>query len=84
MAAAVVADGRADIFGDSVKALEKLIDRQSLQIGASLEGLIQVRDIGVVVFAVVNLHGHLVDVGLQRIGGVRERWKNVGQRTLLL
>ena len=84
MAAAVVPDGRADIFGDAVKALEKLIDRQSLQIGVSFERLIQVRDVSVVMFVVMNFHRHLIDVGLQRVAGVRERWKNVGQRTLLL
>src|SRR5712664_3087791 len=49
-----------------------------------LEGLVQVGDVRVVVFPVVNLHRQLVNIGLQRIGCVRERGKNVGQGTLLL
>jgi hypothetical protein len=84
MAAAVIADSDADIFRNFVQTLEKLIDRKRLQIGMPIESLVQVRYIGVVVLVMMNFHGHLIDIGLQRIGGVWERGKNVGQRTLLL
>ena len=70
--------------GYFAEALEQLVDRKRRKVGVSLQRLVQIGDVGVVVFAVMNFHGHLVDVRLQRIGRVRERWKNVGQRTLLL
>ncbi len=45
------------------------------QVGRRFQRLVQVGDVGVVVFAVVDLHRHLVDVRLQRVGRVGQRRK---------
>src|SRR5258707_5700036 len=81
---AVISHGRANGFRNPVQACHQLIDRESLKIGMSFQSLVQVVDVGAMVFSVVNLHRQLVNIGLQRIGCVRGRGKNVGQGTLLL
>ncbi len=84
MAAAIVTDGGANIFGNAIEALHQLIDRKCLKIGMTLESLVQIGDIGVVMLAVMNFHRHAYRYRAPAHRGVRERGKNVGQRTLLL
>src|SRR6185295_16022321 len=62
---------------------EELFNRQGGEGVLAFESLIEIGDVGVVMLAVVDLHGHLVDVGFERIGRIRKWWKNVGHRTLL-
>ena len=45
------------------------------QVGRGFQRLIEVGDVGVVVLAVMDLHRLLVDVRLQGVGRVRQRWK---------
>ena len=64
--ACVSSDGRDDLF----KAL-------AIEVG-SFDGLVQVRDVGVVVLPVVKLERGAGNVGLQRVNGVRELGKGMG------
>ncbi len=43
------------------------------QIGRRFQRFVQIGDIGVVVFAMVDFHRHLIDVWLQSIGCVGQR-----------
>ena len=58
VAAAVVADRRADVFRHGVDVLKQILDALRLQIGMLLQRGIQVRHVGVVMLAVMNLHRH--------------------------
>ena len=76
MPAAVVAHGRADALRDrSQVACEQMLQALALQVGRGFQRLVQVSDVRGVMLAVMNLHRGLVDVWLQRISGVGERWK---------
>ncbi len=57
----------AQLFG------QQLLDGLALQIGRRFERLVQIRHISAMVFVVMNLHGQLVDVRLQRVKRVRQR-----------
>ena len=81
--AAVIPHGCADILRHTVQVAQQFFDRESLQIGVSFEGLIQIGNVGAVMLIVMNFHGHLVDVRLERIRWIGKRRKNVGHVTLL-
>ena len=81
VAAPVVTNGRADVFGYRIDTAQELLDALRLQTGMLLEGGVQIRDVCVVMLSVVNLHGLLVDVRFQRVERVRKRWKRVSHRT---
>ena len=76
MAAAVVADGGADLLGHRVQVLDQVLDALRLQVGA-LERGVDVVDVGLVVLAVVDLHRPRVDVRLERVERVRQAGKLV-------
>ena len=71
--AAVVADGRLDVLGNAVDALDQLLDALLLQFRVLLERRVQVVDVGRVMLVVVDPHRLLVDVRLQRGVVVRKR-----------
>ncbi len=73
MAAAVVADGVADIGGKGIDVGEELLQRPGLEIGASRDRLVQVGDVGLMVLAMVDLHRLRVDMGFQGVKGVGKR-----------
>jgi hypothetical protein len=77
VAAAVVADGGADAFGQRVQVLDQVLDALRLQVRVRLEGGIEVVDVGLVVLAVVDLHRLRVDVRLERVERVRQAGKLV-------
>jgi hypothetical protein len=78
MSASIVADGGTDVGGQGFEILEKLLGRFFLEIGIRGDGFVEVVDVGGVVFAVVEGHGLGIDVGLEGVGGVRERRKGEG------
>src|SRR5471032_2094107 len=84
VAAAVVAHRGADVFGHGVDALQQILDALRLQLGMLVERGVQIRHVGLVVLAVMNLHRRLVDVGFERVGRVRKRRKCVSHQTVLL
>jgi len=55
----------------------------TLELG-TLDQVVQVRDVGVVVLAVVELEGFLRDVRLKRVGRVRQRREGVFHRRVLV
>ena len=66
VAAAVVADDAADVFGDGVEVVDEVIGRFGGQIGVVGQRAVDVGDVGLVVLVVVQLHGRCVDKGLER------------------
>jgi hypothetical protein len=78
--AAIVADGGADVLGEAVDVLAEVLNGVGLKVGFASEGGIQVGDIRVVVATVVDFHGLLVDVGLERVVGVGEFGEGMGHK----
>ena len=76
VAAAVVAHGGADVLGnDGAVVGQQFLHGLAGEIGRDSKRLVEVGDVGVVVLAVVDLHGHLVDVRFERVRRVGQRWK---------
>ena len=73
MAAAVVADGRADILGDGIESFQQVVDRLGLERGLAFQGFVQIRNVGAVMFVVMDLHRSGVDVGFQCVKRIRKR-----------
>ena len=67
MSAAVVADCASDIAGNRVQIADQLFDGLGFERRVTGDGVVEFGDIGVVVFAVVNLHGLVVDVRRQSV-----------------
>ena len=71
MTAAVVADRSANRIGNSVQVTQELVDGFCFEFRISGDGLVEVGDIGGVVFAMVDFHGSRVDVRFERVLGIR-------------
>ena len=78
VAAAVVADDAADVLGDGARCLSRSSGGFLAELGVLFDGAVQVGDIGLVVLVVVELHGRLVDGGLESGVVVRKRRKFEG------
>ena len=65
VAAAVVLDDFADVFGDGGEVLNELLGGLAAEVGVLFDGAVEVGDVGLVVLVVVELHGRFVDVGLE-------------------
>ena len=72
VAAAVVAHRGADVSGTVLMLLQQILDALRLQLGMLLERGVQIRHVGLVMLAVMNLHRLLVDVRFERVGRRRE------------
>ena len=79
VAAAVVLDDVADVFGDGVEVLDEVFGGFLAEVGVLFDGAVEVGDVGLVVLVVVELHGRFVDVGLEGGVIVGQRGKFVGQ-----
>ena len=77
VAAAVVADGGPDRLGHLLEVGDQLVDRE---IGERipLERLVEIRDVGGMVLAVVDLHRAGIDGGLEGVDGIGERGQHEG------
>ena len=74
MAAAVVANGSANVLGnDGAVVGQQLFQRLVLQIGRRFQRLVQVVDVAGMMLAVMDFHGLFVDVGFERVERVRKR-----------
>jgi len=71
--AAVVADGVANILRDRIETFEKIIDRLRLQRGLPFQGLVEVGNVGAMVFVVMDLHRLGVDIRLECVERIRQR-----------
>jgi hypothetical protein len=66
VAAAVVPHNCANVFRHGVEVTDQVFYSFLLEIGA-LDGLVQVIDVSLVMFGVMNFHCARIDVRLQRI-----------------
>ncbi len=78
VAAAVVLDDLADILRDGGEVLDEFFGGLLAELGVLLDGAVEVGDVGLVVLVVVELHGRLVDGGLEGGVVVGERGKFEG------
>ena len=72
MAAAIIAHGAADVRRHRVEIADEVLDGLAFEVGLAADRLVDVGDVGRVVFVVMNLHGLRVDIGLERVLGI---WK---------
>ena len=70
--------------GNGVEVRDQVLDRLALMVRMVLERVVQVRDISLVVLAVVNLHGLGVDVRLEGAIIVRQRRQGVFRHGVVL
>ncbi len=78
VAAAVVLDDLADVFGDAGEVFDELFGRLFADLGVLLDRAVEIGDVGLVVLVVVKLHRRFVDEGLKRRVIVGQRGKFVG------
>ena len=69
MSSPMVANRSSNAFRDGGKVLDEVIDIQCGEAIVTLQGCIQSRDIGLVMFAVVDFHRLGVDGWFERISG---------------
>ncbi|MNT66979.1 hypothetical protein D3C72_2050850 [compost metagenome] len=72
MTATMIAHRPLHLGRQAVEAQQQLVHRQGRQLGELGQGGVEVGDVGLVVAAVVDLHGQRVYVGLQRVIGIGE------------
>ena len=77
MAATVVPDRGSDGIGNGIEVGDQLVDRLTLELGMILECVVEVCDISLVMFRMMDLHRFGVDVGLERAVVVRQRRQGV-------
>ena len=63
MAAAIVADCGADVFGNGIEVADQFIGRFAGQFGMLLDGGIQILYVGTMMHVVVQSHRLLIDDG---------------------
>jgi hypothetical protein len=80
---AVVPHGHPDVLGNAGEAPDELLHAFLLEVGLPLDGPVDVIDVSLVMFRVMDLHGARVDVGLERIIGIRQLRQFVGHWILL-
>jgi len=81
--APVVADGRADRLRHAVDPLHQVLETLRRELRRHLDRRVQIGDVRVVMFSVMNLHRHLVDVRFERIRGIRESGQCKSHRAIL-
>ena len=81
MSATVIANDGADVFGDCVEIFDEVFNGFGCEWGA-FEGGIDVVDVCLVVFGVMDFHGARIDMRFERVVGVGELGEGVGHREL--
>src|SRR4030095_4565795 len=74
VSAAIVANCRANRLGHCIQIFQEIVDRFGLQVRTAIQGFVQISDICPMMCVVVNLHGLRVDMRLERVESVRQRW----------
>ena len=59
-------------FGNRAEIRDQLLDRLALELGMVLQRVVEVRDIGLVVLRIMNLHRLGIDVRLERTVVIRQ------------
>jgi len=79
VAAAVVAHDGADVLGDAVDVAEEILGCVFPEFRMLFDGSVEVSYVGLVMLIVVEMHGLLVDVRLERGVIIGKRWNFVCQ-----
>ena len=77
MAAGVVAQHAAHVFGNRVEVAEQVVSGFAGELGMLLQSTVGVVDVRLVVLVVVEVHGLGINGGLERRVVVRKRWNFV-------
>src|SRR6266478_3154382 len=72
VAAGVVADGAADVFGDSVQVAKQIVRSFLVQLGMLVEGRVEVLDVRGVMHVVMQVHRLFVDGRFERRVVIRQ------------
>jgi len=76
VATAIVAHRRSDALRNEAQVVgQQLLDGLAGQARRRLQHLIQIAYVSSMMLAMVNLHGHLIDIRFQRVKSVGQRWK---------
>ena len=78
MPASVIADGGADVGGKGIKILKKFLGGLFLKVRVRSHGLIEIVDVGGVMFVVVERHGLRINIGFESVRSIRQRRKGEG------
>src|SRR2546427_13310784 len=84
MTTAVVANNIADVLRDRIHVADQLLDAFRFQIRLAGDRFVQIRDVSLMMLAVMNLHRLRVDVRFERIVWIRERRERMSHRSVLL
>ena len=71
MSATVIANCGANIFRNGIQILQQIVERFGLELGVAFQSLVQVVNVGAVMFVVMNLHSLRVNMGLQCVKRIR-------------
>src|SRR5216683_583244 len=79
VAATVVADRAPVVLGNLAEVAHQVLDRHVLEVvvGQLVQRCVQLVDVGLMVLGVVDLHRASVDVWLERVVRVGQRWQRV-------
>ena len=72
VATTVVAYRATDVLRHGVEVAHQVLDGFALKLSVAGDGVVELGYVGVVMLAVVDLHGSCINVRLQRIVRVRE------------
>jgi hypothetical protein len=70
VSASVVTHSGADVLGDVIEVGEEFLEVTGVCFGVLLQRVIEVGDVGIVVFFVVEVHGLFVYVRFERVIGI--------------
>ncbi len=73
VAAGVVANRGANIVRYGIETLQEIVERFGLKISMAVERLVEVGNVGAMVFVVMDLHGFGINVGFECVERVRQR-----------
>ncbi|AAX62125.1 unknown [Bacillus thuringiensis phage MZTP02] len=82
MAAAMVSDRPLQGGRQGIEAAQQLLYRQCGQLGRRFQCGVEVIDIGLVMTAMVDLHGQCIDMGFQCVVGIVQGWQGMAHDDL--
>ena len=82
MAATMVADRPLQGGWQGVEAAQQILNRQCGQLWRPFQCGVEVVDIGLVMTAVVDLHGQCIDMGFQCVVGIVQGWQGMAHDDL--
>ncbi len=71
----IVANGGADLGRNGIEVCQKFLERFFLKVGIGGEGFVEIVDVSSVMFVVMEGHRFGIDIRLEGVGGVGQRWQ---------